>query len=59
MGDRPGFDVVRRFRRSRNAVLGGTIVSAVVLVALFARFLAPYSVEDTDLLAVWGPPSSR
>ena len=57
MGDRPGFDVVRRFRRSRNAVLGGTIVSAVVLVALFARFLAPYSVEDTDLLAVWGPPS--
>jgi len=26
-------------------------------VALFARFLAPYSVEDTDLLAVWGPPS--
>ena len=57
MGDRPGFDVVRRFGRSRNAVLGGTIVSAVVLVALFARFLAPYSVEDTDLLAVWGPPS--
>jgi len=57
VGDRPGFDVVRRFRRSRNAVLGGTIVSAVVLVALFARFLAPYSVEDTDLLAVWGPPS--
>jgi ABC-type dipeptide/oligopeptide/nickel transport system permease subunit len=38
-------------------VLGGAIVGAVVLVALFARLLAPHSVEDTDLLAVWDRPS--
>ena len=50
-------DFALRFGRSRNAVVGATIVAVVVLVALFAQALAPHSVEDTDLLAVWGPPS--
>jgi ABC-type dipeptide/oligopeptide/nickel transport system permease subunit len=51
-------DSALRFRRNRSAVAGATIVSAVVIVALFAQVLAPHSVEDTDLLAVFSPPST-
>jgi ABC-type dipeptide/oligopeptide/nickel transport system permease subunit len=46
-----------RFARNRNAATGAAIVLAVALVAVFARVLAPYSFEDTDLLQVWGRPS--
>jgi ABC-type dipeptide/oligopeptide/nickel transport system permease subunit len=50
-------DFWRRFQRSRNARLGGTLVVLVTLVALAAPWLAPYRYEDTDLLAVWAAPS--
>ena len=39
-----------RLMRQRGAVIGGTIVLAVVLVALFAPWLAPHPYEATDLL---------
>ena len=55
-GRRPGF--ARRFARNRNAAAGAAIVAAVVLVAVAARWVAPYSFEDTDLLSVWGRPSA-
>jgi ABC-type dipeptide/oligopeptide/nickel transport system permease subunit len=52
-------DAVLRFRRNRNAVLGAIIVLLVVLVAVFAPFLAPRDHEAVDLFAVWSPPSSE
>ncbi len=53
-----GSDFWRRFRRSRNACLGGALVVLVAAVALGAPWLAPRGYEDTDLLAVWAEPSS-
>ncbi|MBM3598280.1 MAG: ABC transporter permease [Alphaproteobacteria bacterium] len=47
-----------RFRRNRNAMIGSVIVLFVVLVAFFAPVLAPYSYEETDLLATWAAPSA-
>jgi ABC-type dipeptide/oligopeptide/nickel transport system permease subunit len=52
-----GGDFWRRFRRSRNARLGGVLVVLVTLVALGGPWLAPYRYEHTDLLAVWAEPS--
>ena len=46
-----------RFRRSRNACLGGALVVLVAVAALGAPWLAPRGYEDTDLLAVWAEPS--
>ncbi len=46
-----------RFRRNRNAGLGAALVAAVVLAALVGPWLSPVGWEDTDLLAVWAPPS--
>jgi ABC-type dipeptide/oligopeptide/nickel transport system permease subunit len=52
-----GSEFWRRFRRSRNACLGGSLVVLVTVVALAAPWLAPYGYDDTDLLAVWAEPS--
>lgn len=48
-----------RLRRNRNAVLGVLIVGLVVLVALSARGIAPYSYSDTNVLEAWTPPSAE
>ncbi|HET6520777.1 MAG TPA: ABC transporter permease [Geminicoccaceae bacterium] len=52
-------DFWRHFRRSRNAVLGLAIVLCVTLVAALAPWLAPHDHTDTNLLAVWAPPSAE
>jgi ABC-type dipeptide/oligopeptide/nickel transport system permease subunit len=57
LDERAGGDFWRRFRRSRNACLGGALVVLVAFVALGAPWLAPYGYEDTDLLLVWAEPS--
>ena len=57
LDERAGSDFWRRFRRSRNARLGGALVVLVALVALGGSWIAPYRYEDTDLLAVWAEPS--
>ena len=49
-------EFARRFRRNRNAVVGGVIVGFVVIVALLARHLAPYDFADTNLALVWMDP---
>jgi ABC-type dipeptide/oligopeptide/nickel transport system permease subunit len=54
---RAGSDFWRRFRRSRNARLGGTLVLLVTLVAIGGPWLAPHRYQATDLLAVWAEPS--
>ena len=57
LDERAGGDFWRRFRRSRNACLGGALVVLVAGAALGAPWLAPYDYGDTDLLAVWAEPS--
>jgi len=48
-----------KFRRNRNAVAGSIIVSFVVLVAIFARLIAPYEYDETDILFTWAHPSAE
>lgn len=51
-----GSDLALRLIRSRNTVIGGTIVGFVVLVALFAPWLAPYDPTRVAILNNWRPP---
>ena len=48
-----------KFRRNRNAIAGSVIVTFVVLVAIFARVIAPYDYDETDILFTWAHPSSE
>jgi peptide/nickel transport system permease protein len=48
--------VWRRFLRSRAAVVGGMVVLAFYLVALFANFLAPYGVDQRFIEYLYVPP---
>jgi peptide/nickel transport system permease protein/oligopeptide transport system permease protein len=50
-------DVWRRFRRSRVAVLGAFIIVMLVLIAVFADVIAPYSPTQVQLNAQFEPPS--
>jgi ABC-type dipeptide/oligopeptide/nickel transport system permease subunit len=52
-------EFLRRFRRNRSAMLGGIVVTAVMLAALFATLIAPYSYADTNMLLVWGEPDAE
>jgi ABC-type dipeptide/oligopeptide/nickel transport system permease subunit len=48
-----------KFRRNRNAIAGSIIVAFVVLVAVFARLIAPYEFDETDILFTWAHPSAE
>ena len=50
-------DVWRRFQRNRLAVLGAVTVVLLILVAVFADVIAPYSPILVDLNAQFEPPS--
>ncbi len=52
-------DAFRRMRRSPAAIIGGTIVGFMVLVAVFAPFLAPYDPLRGDLADSFLPPSPQ
>jgi ABC-type dipeptide/oligopeptide/nickel transport system permease subunit len=58
-GDVERGDFTRRFLHNRNAVIGGTLVSAVVIVAVFATWIAPHSSSETNMLLVWGEPDAE
>jgi peptide/nickel transport system permease protein len=50
--------LLRALRRQKNLVIGGAIVLAVVLVAVFAPLFAPYDpITQADLLHSEEPPS--
>ena len=57
LAPRAGSDFWRRFRHSKNARLGGTLVLLVTLVAVGGPWLTPHRYQATDLLAVWAEPS--
>ena len=46
----------RRFRRNRAAMAGGFIVILYYLVALFANFIAPYSLSTRFIQQIYLPP---
>src|SRR5579875_2181241 len=46
----------RRFVRSRAALVGGVVIGILYLTAMFANFLAPYSVVDGFLQKHYAPP---
>jgi peptide/nickel transport system permease protein len=49
-------DLWRRFRKNRPAVVGGTIVLAMVLLAIFAPVIAPHDPLKQDYTAILQPP---
>lgn len=48
--------LARRFLRSHNAVIGALIVTAVLLVALFAPWIAPKDPTKVSILMAWRAP---
>ncbi len=46
----------RRFVRNRAALVGGAVIVILYLTALFANFLAPYSLEDRFFQFLYAPP---
>jgi ABC-type dipeptide/oligopeptide/nickel transport system permease subunit len=49
---------MRRFLAQKGGVAGAAIVLAVVFVAMASPWLAPHSIDRTDLLNTWGPPDA-
>lgn len=49
----------RRLRRSTSTLLGGVILCAVVLVAVFAPALSPYDPQETNVLDRLQGPGAR
>ena len=52
-------DVWRRFRRNKLALFGLVLITILVLVAIFADFIAPYSFTDRAAGTFRQPPSSE
>ncbi len=52
-------DAWRRLLRNRMAVLGGAVVVALLLVALFADLIAPYSPTKQDYAAIFQAPGAK
>lgn len=50
---------MRRVLRSRNTVVGGTIVAFMVFLAVFGPWLAPMDFQQTNLLSSWVAPSDQ
>lgn len=48
-----------KFFKNRLAVAGGIILSVIILMAVFAPFIAPYSPESQSLLNKLKPPSAQ
>lgn len=51
--------VMKRLRKNRLAVFGLICVILLVLVAVFADFIAPYDYAEQHLLDAFQPPSSK
>ena len=49
-------EFLRRFLRTRSAVLGLLLVSTAVLVAVLSRWIAPNDFSRTNMAFIWEPP---
>ena len=52
-------DIWKRLRKNKLAVLGLIIIVIIFLVAIFANFIAPYSLDQQDLLSCFQGPSAQ
>jgi ABC-type dipeptide/oligopeptide/nickel transport system permease subunit len=57
-GTGPRHRTLRRILGQRSALIGGTLVAVVALVAILAPWLAPHPFDETDLLNSWAPPDA-
>ena len=48
-----------RARRNRNVIIGGGIVLAIVLTAIFGPPLLSHDPNEVDMLSVWAAPDDR
>ncbi|MCC8045955.1 MAG: ABC transporter permease [Clostridiales bacterium] len=51
--------VLRRLKKNKLAMLGGVILIIIVLAAIFAPFLTPYTYEEMDYANVLSGPSRQ
>ena len=47
----------RRLRKNRLAVAGLIVIFILVIIAIFAPFIAPYHYAQQDLTQIFAPPS--
>lgn len=59
LAQRRRFDLVHLFKGNRAAVVGLFVVLAVVLMAVFAPWLAPFDPDGVNLRARMQPPSAQ
>ena len=52
-------DALRRLLRNKPAVVGGTVVLILILIALFAPLIAPYPFAEADFMDTFSPPGGR
>jgi len=55
----PWKDVWKRLKRSKMAILGLMIIITLMLIALFADYIAPYPYDRQDLMNTFQSPSSE
>ena len=48
----PLSDAWKRLKKNKPALVGGTIVIIMLLIAIFAPVLAPYTAEEQDYTAI-------
>lgn len=49
-------EFLRRFLRTRSAMLGLLLVSTAVLIAVLSPWIAPYDFSRTNMAFIWEPP---
>lgn len=57
MSDRPVISVWQRLLRNPRVLLGGAVCALLLLLALFAPWIAPLDPQDQDLLAAFEAPA--
>lgn len=51
-------DVLHRLMKNKLAVVGLIVIFLLILIAVFAPFLAPYGYEEQDLMATYQTPNA-
>lgn len=49
----------KRLKQSPSAMIGMTVFAILVLIAVFADFIAPYEYDKIDVLNAYAPPSAE
>ena len=54
----PAYESWKRFKRNPTALIGLAVVCILILIAVFANFIAPYDAQVQDYMAMMQKPSS-